>query len=450
VEVVSPQLTLRPNKGDTSTALDSIDFGSVLYGTNTTFEGILSNQCPLPIAYTVRLVEVEDVLGEETVLSNEKPFTITPMEGSIQPFQSIPVKFSFKPMLLLPTKGFESKFLLEKSAPKLSILQILFETIMSSSNRSTGTGIPLKLSGLALLPMFELTPSVLNFGDCPVNDRRDTLMTLTSGCDLDVPFTFTSTPFYKMNPSAGTLHPHQTITIVASFVPSQLGKFNKCVTLSVGKGIRNMEVKLFAEASSMGYSKTLVSGINKLPEDFKVNYKFVEPNGLVKRTKGSFKRAQPWEKDEFVSSLSWNEESVGAPDKYFDHDSNGPVTFSRQSLQHRAEHRQKYNDYITTSRTIRQHPMRVVEEETDFGLQMSKMSLPVAPDRLWLKNNGDDSNARTSSLTDENRLIAKKFPTIPQTQSEMKDCAVELSTEDYSLITPSHKVYAILTIVTAI
>jgi hypothetical protein len=266
------------------------------------------------------------------------------------------------------------------------------------------------------------------------------VVSLSSQSDLDMPYEFSSTAFFKLTPSAGVLRPHQSTAIVVTFSPAQLGKFNKKVVLSIGKGIRTEEMKLSAEASSLGPPKTLTGGIDKLPDDFKRVLTFVEPGAAAatKRSTAKFQRELPWNRSEFLSSLSWNEENLGKDDKSFSYDANGPVTFSRQTLERRANHRQKYTDFLNESRRNR-HPESLLEKN-DRGLTEPHLSLPPAPEKLWMLYSGDDSSKTNALLADEDKLVVKKYPFTPQTQSEMKDCAVELSAEDYKLIVPSHKI----------
>jgi hypothetical protein len=60
---------------------------------------------------------------------------------------------------------------------------------------------------------------------------------------------------------------------------------------------------------------------------------------------------------------------------------------------------------------------------------------------LWMLSNKDGGGSGGNRLpTDENRLITKKFGATPATQAELRDCSVELNTEDLKLVSASHKV----------
>jgi hypothetical protein len=164
-----------------------------------------------------------------------------------------------------------------------------------------------------------------------------------------------------------------------------------------------------------------------------------------------------------VSSTSWDEVydstnpsvNAGPPQSV----SNDPVTFSLQELQRRAQHKNKYNEYLQTSHTKRgeqQHNTkkkmmtakgrsdRNDPEGVDMGMERGLnddplLKIPVADEPLWLVNRGDKGE-RPSFQFDEDRMIGKKAKEGPSTQAEMRECSTELNSESIRKITASHKV----------
>jgi hypothetical protein len=75
------------------------------------------------------------------------------------------------------------------------------------------------------------------------------------------------------------------------------------------------------------------------------------------------------------------------------------------------------------------------------GLEEPAMKVPLAGEPLWLANRvGDSGGGRSRIPLDENRLIMKKYPSVPSTQAEMRDCATELSMDEQALVSSSHKI----------
>ena len=78
------------------------------------------------------------------------------------------------------------------------------------------------------------------------------------------------------------------------------------------------------------------------------------------------------------------------------------------------------------------------------GLIEPMMTLPKGGEALWLVNqsssNDKGGGGRSRIPFDENRLIQKKYPAVPVTQAEMRDCSAELDPETLKLIIASHKV----------
>ena len=432
--VVAPQLILHSDK---ASPLSSIDFGALLYDSRSAIRVKLTNASLLPVSFQLKFRDPDlGSLDEELLeMEEERPFSVSPSEGTLQPKETTALKIVFRPRIPTVSKGFSTKFINDKLEPKaITVLLMIESSDMSPGSKFISAMAPVRLFGSAVLPRFSFSPMVLQFGQCAVNDHVDILATLVSQTDLDVSFLFSSIPFYKFRPPSGRLRARQSLPIVVSFSPSQLGKFHRKVKLSIGP--RTIEIKVKGRSDSIGSPSSLVGGTEKLPEDFTAKLKFVDP---VKASNVSFKfrRELPWNRSEFLTSLSWNEEAYREHDKLFTHDANGPLTFSRQTLQRREEHRQKYNQYLEQSRKSRQVSAVVVDEK---GLQEPKLSLPPAPEKLWMLFEGNESRKRDSSLNDENKLILKKYPFSPQTQSEMKDCSAELPLEDFKQIVASHKI----------
>jgi hypothetical protein len=106
-------------------------------------------------------------------MEQEKPYSIFPTEGTLKPFESVPVKVVFTPKVPLAAKGFMVKHVAEKGEPKTISMQIRIETAESSPAASAPFSAAVKLTGQAVLPLYTLSSSVLKFGSCAVHDHLD-------------------------------------------------------------------------------------------------------------------------------------------------------------------------------------------------------------------------------------------------------------------------------------
>ena len=64
-----------------------------------------------------------------------------------------------------------------------------------------------------------------NFGDCPLNERVDTLCSVTNNCNiLPVNFQFRRIAHFRAHPASGKINPGKSENIIFSFQPNQIGK----------------------------------------------------------------------------------------------------------------------------------------------------------------------------------------------------------------------------------
>jgi hypothetical protein len=120
-----------------------------------------------------------------------------------------------------------------------------------------GQRIQVQMQGSALSPVITYTPNTLRFGDCPVVDRRDILMTLTNKTKHATHFEFPIVATFKFNPTKGVIQGMESISVVASFLPPQLGTFKREVKLSIANGLHILDVKCIGESTQSGGKKTL-------------------------------------------------------------------------------------------------------------------------------------------------------------------------------------------------
>lgn len=448
--------------------LDMVEFGAMYYGQSKSVKAILINNGPQQVNFTVNFPDDDaDSAGPE------KQMSISPMDGTLNPFTQLPVTLHFNPVAPEPGKGFASQFVGELSES----IPVSMKALIDAHDMDDDQKVHLLLSASVVMPTFKLSPTNLRFGPCPVNDRREILMTLQNTSPIPLKFNFTKGAQYSFTPPSGSVDSHQSKSIIASFLPSQLGDIKKVSKMLIENGLRSVEVRIMGESIPSGTKKKVIGGTAKVQADFKPSYKFVDPAEVKRNANGGggldsnlgggvndkFRRAAPWDSQEFVSSTSWDEvydstnQSVnaGPPQSV----SNDPVTFSLQELQRRAQHKNKYNDFLQTSHAKRGEQQRNMKkkmmtakgrsdrddpEGVDMGMERGLnddplLKIPVADEPLWLVNRGDKGE-RPSFQFDEDRMIGKKAKEGPSTQAEMRECSTELNSESIRKITASHKV----------
>jgi hypothetical protein len=464
-QIVRPMLTLlADNNGG---IVDSIEFGSLLYGQETTKTAYLFNGSPNPLSFTILYGDEEDVRAPISTPGNtnlpqtdeatqaEKSIVISPTDGIIKPYSQVPIRMIFRPEMPSVQKGFAKQF----RADMRDALPISRKA--SIDGIETGQRISFFLRGLAALPSVSVNPSILRFGSCPVNDRRDVIVQLVNNTSSETTYKFPKVPHFTMTPSKGKLLPLQTKSAIVTFQPSQLGKFKTVARLLVADGLSGTDVKLVAETDGTSVKKILIGGNDKCPEDFATSCKFVDPaKVLAERLDAEYKKTLSLSKagDDDVASLRSNDrDSIYATGTRKGGDTSSVKLPPDHPFSTRRLNDARYNDYLKQSRenreqseetrTVRRQLDRGAPNRADFfapdmgmerGLDEPGLKLPPATDPLWLADRGKGS--RNRAVVDENRLILKKYSASPCSQAELRDCSLELSSEDLKNVYASHKV----------
>ena len=451
-------LTAQDNK-----LLELADFGTMFYGQAKTIEAILVNNGPQQVNFTVNFPD-----DESDSSGLEKQMSVTPMDGTLNPFTQLPVTLHFKPSAPEPGKGFASQYIGELS----EVVPVTNKVVMDAHDMDDDQKVHLVMNANVVMPTFELSPTNLRFGICPVNDRRDILMTLRNTSPISLKFRFTKGAQFSFTPQTGNVDADQSVSIIASFLPGQLGNIKKLSKLLIEEGLRSAEVRIMGECIPSTSKKKVIGGTARVQGDFKPTYKFVDPAEVKKDAAkvnrleeggDKFRREAPWDSKHFVSSTSWDEvydstnpSMAGGPPQSV---SNDPVTFSLQELQRRAQHKNMYNEYVRTCHTKRQDQQQIKIKKVlaakgrsdssdpdgvDMGMERGLdddpgLKIPVADEPLWLANRGDKGE-RPSFQIDEDRMIGKKAKEGPSTQAEIRECSAELNSEALRKISASHKV----------
>lgn len=479
VQSVEQKLNLLAKSGG---ILDNIDFGNMIYGQKSSSRAILANSGPRPLTFVVTYPEDDEKPMNDMMLNGsenegdessylEKKMAMSPVEGIVPPFSELPVMLKFEPQLFVPKNGFAKQFNSDTFEVKLISRKVIIEAI------ETGQKLNLSMSGNVVLPDVELNQDFFDFGDCPVNDRRDIRFTVTNKSVVKVEYSFEHNPHFKFTPSKGILQPTQTLSVISTFRPNQMGVFRNNFALTLCNGLRSIPLQVYGEAEVMGPKRTYVTGTDKLPEDFEVSYKFVDPIQLqeTRRLKqlqatgaasvlssqdpsstaslGLLPSLKSKDRDEIYGMNSMSK-SISAMQPEILYDESHPFFTRKMNDQTYTNFvRDSYKErQMKKSASLRQRildrggPDRSNPNGVDLGMERGLkepvLQLPTPSNALWMANRAGEGAERAGRRIpiDENRCIQKKYSPNPSTQAELKDCTCELDADEIKMVHSSHKV----------
>ncbi|DAZ92873.1 TPA: hypothetical protein N0F65_002985 [Lagenidium giganteum] len=476
----------------------SLYFGSLLSGESKSIETILRNNGPQPLFFQTTLTfggnaasagsnanssssnnNNSNAGGTTTEEDREayerrKEMQVTPQEGRIEPFAEIPITFCYRPRQL----------------DALSLLQTLKKIAEaeenwneSSNNHGALNGVPsitlnafasimcpelplaqnltFEMAGRVFLPRLEVSPPLIDFGDCKSHDRVDMLLSVKNMSGLPIQYRVPKIAQFTVKPSVGRLDVLQSQSLVVSFVPTQLGNFRNVLTITINGGIFEVPVHVQGNAAALGdvRNRALVGGTQALPKDFEPKYKFVLFED-AKQTKGTltnkFNRIAPFE----MAALN----GTAAIDEFeFQGTNNTHLTYCVKELAKRAAHNASYHEFLAESRAKREEKKKratgikqTVSQARGYmgnnnadedggpatndpnigmdlqsGVEPRMLRLPPDlrknPDPLWVNESLMGSGAGKSKMYfDENKFIKRKFKSAPATQAEIVDCSTTL------------------------
>ena len=500
-----------PNGGG---SVNALPFGTEFFGRTRTIDTLLVNNGPEPLSFVMDF-EDEDAVeaqegggggedggseagggggggsvggggGDEMRARNQaKIITASIMEGSLMPYSEIPVTFTFRPMQLKAPEVWRA----QPHDPSLD--NSAFTVHASVECPETNQSIAFAITGTGTAPLLDIAPKKFSFGECPCNGRRDIVATISNkGGELPIDFNINAAAHFRCHPSRGRLNPMQSIKVVFSFLPSQLGQFRQTLHLVALDGATVLPLKVSGKSSAVGPKKEFKGGPDCLPDDFKPKLRFVRQRQVEGKDDGSggggggdggpeyddetqrsigggrFVRVHPWEESlafieqqERVESkggtktsstvLGAAANSVAAADAMY--------TYSLSDLSRRQAHRDQFKDYLVATRMAREKKTtstltarltRGHVGDTDDpvgidlgmaprgGLSEPQLKLPEPAAELWLDHplGEPPKKSKGRAAPDPTRLIRKKFKPQPSTPAEVRDCGKELTGAELSKV----------------
>mmetsp|Transcript_20679 Transcript_20679/g.39293 ORF Transcript_20679/g.39293 Transcript_20679/m.39293 type:complete len:2902 (+) Transcript_20679:155-8860(+) len=444
--------------------IEHIDFGNLYHGTSKVVQLMLVNDGPTSCSFSAQVTPenagpgIDGSLASspaETVKTAEQPVSVTPFSGQIAPFGKIPLEFTFAPGVYVEDKGFICNRTPEKD-------ENLYEYTGKIESEELGATLPLRLAGKALRPALRVSPDLLQFGECPVNQRRDIVLRLSNMQEnLPLDFNIPRVPHMDIRPMKGRLAPLQNQNIVVAFMPKTLGKFDQMLVIKCCKDLYSHSVRCYGEAPIIGEKKIPVKGVDKTGRDFDPEYNYVNPEGMslgIPKTRN----LQSLTKIMKTDLNRHHDSSQALESMMLDLPEPTPYSLTPSAMQEFVRNKQKYNNHLKDSRIKRKIKEKHGSEtapavdyfcEHDVnigmtpgsGLKSPKFSVDEIPAaKLNLLRPLDDEGG-TRGVTshryvhDENKLIKKKFKSGPTTQAEVRECSALLENWQLALISVGPK-----------
>lgn len=110
--------------------------------------------------------------------------------------------------------------------------------------------------GTALPVLLSISPSpVFKFGDCAVGEQIDALCTVNNeSASLPLTFSLHSTAHFHFSPSQDYINPGQSVDVLLTFRPNQMGIFKPVAPLDVLGGIVEQFSSGGGDPSAVRYS----------------------------------------------------------------------------------------------------------------------------------------------------------------------------------------------------
>ncbi|XP_064627283.1 cilia- and flagella-associated protein 47-like isoform X2 [Lineus longissimus] len=246
--------------------MECIKFGNAYYGTDRTEAAILFNNGPEPVNFVAVLQDdapgqdvgtdltkttaatLSDQLRPDQYKGFNNPLTslvtAIPNQGTLAPYEKIPVFFRFSPRWNSSKSGWKCQ---GDQPPRQDFALFMHLEMIGSSNgfqnksgnktRSNieGSFLEVAVTGTALPVQLNFSPQTkLDFDECPVGEHVDTLcMIKNESAVLPALFQFRRIAHFSMRPPNGTLPPGGSQEILFSFTPNQVGTFKPNLTMDV-------------------------------------------------------------------------------------------------------------------------------------------------------------------------------------------------------------------------
>jgi hypothetical protein len=145
--------------------------------------------------------------------------------------------------------------------------------------------LKVQMMARAMYPDIKLNKQLLQFGECPSNDRRDMVLTVRNkNKDLTLDFAFSKVAHFKAVPIRGKLLPDSEHNINISFEPKSFGMFKQEMTLEILNGLYKIPIRLEGNCRALGKRDKGVRGPAATTQDFEPQLNVIDDEQAAQTT----------------------------------------------------------------------------------------------------------------------------------------------------------------------
>jgi hypothetical protein len=389
--------------------------------------------------------------------------TIEPSSGVIESYSQIPIKFLCKSRVGDDHKIWTRNYCIaneKEGAPELESVHE-YTALFNFDNREEAK--VLLMTAKSICPKLKFSCSLLDFGECSVNERKDIkVFAENKHTDKDVELKCPNVSHFYAKPEYLRLKSGEQKEVNVTFRPKNLGKFDLVCDFMLNTYF-NIPMRVVGIALAIAPRHKKIRGPAATMEHFREKPEYVPEN----RTLYQFKKPKTLDKIVF----STTQESL-LPDLY----AKSNISEKLDAYQIAKCNRKKYNEFLKSSRQDRVNKgnkklmltqMKEVEEKIKLyyplnsqkkdadedpkadarpidinylfnankdGLDSPRVEVPTKPDTLYVtKPVGNyepyDVTATGQKFAPDPNVVFKEFPEKPSSHAEVRDCNNELTGE---------------------
>jgi hypothetical protein len=156
-----------------------------------------------------------------------------------------------------------------------------------------------------MYPDIKISKQLLNFGECPSNERRDMTLTIKNkNKTMILDFNFSKVAHFKAIPSKGKLFPDSEHNINVTFEPHSLGIFKQELILEILNGLYKIPIQVEGNSRALGSKTKGVRGPAAKTSDFEPDIKLIDDEQAAITTLHETIRRKQGKEDPAIAHLN--------------------------------------------------------------------------------------------------------------------------------------------------
>ena len=428
--------------------VSNVQMGTVYVGESRTSQVVLVNDGSDAVEFGVTVDEDLTSTGGDHDIRTL--FSLHPSKGTLAAYEQKIITITYSPPVPQQTKGFECQ-------PLYSEEEHAVKAMFVSADGKQQAQIAIK--GKAIVPAVVLTEHTLAFVDTPTNGSREIPVSIKNlHEEMPINFAANKIAHFCCRPATGRLLPSQSMQMIVSFRPNQLGAhagrfcFDLCGASGEVVGQRFLSVS--GSCSSEGPRRTLVQGLKATKESFVPVFKFQESDELQhvrSQDHKGFHREKPWNKyppDVNEQTVMYTYDAAMFETQHANKATYQELLRKGYKERHRIGKLPESRvfalggpgtacgdpvndpDYAGRALDMGMFSLPVKGMPPNACLKEPRLELPSAPEPLYLKGGRSEAYIKPKARgIDESKLISKKFKDAPTTLREALECKTVLSAQ---------------------